>query len=592
MRYYSSEYRTGLKSDIIRAKESVDSRNYATGIKRVQVSVDAHNVLDECLAAAQNAQSRVNHAQERLNALSNELDKFYASTDEVANSVYTTALEINEIIEEANQTLLRLDDALNGVGKYEGKPVSVETLRDAGYKKERLIGLKVTTWDKITADQARLGYANEEMTAILLSRLLDKFNTNKVLYENEQSNIDSLTSQLSKLITNSVIASRVKYLPLLNDLYGYYVSTRYGTYGNAASMPEESRLACVSVYELLNPRAAQIMNKFFETVTKDESLDAEMVARNINIIKYDLYTAGSRERFLVLTYLPQLHLVNLEDETKSHYSPETDTLFLHMDIDCSEEANADCSFFHEFGHGLDDLLFDDEVAPEYGNSPQPFVSRTYCEDIIGDFLDDMRDVLGNSKELNKNWTKIKQFVMWKENVNVSYWDDGDYYKKLISDKSVENAYKRLREYFGYMDYIFDESGITYEPHEGIIDGSPETTVAGDLIGAMTNNKLGAVGDSHATVFDDSAEINSIKDLKNYLTNKSYWAKNKTYVMRKILWVFDDPVIDTRAPGTEFFAQSFDDRIHGVDQTVNKMLFPTAIDDFENTLNDACANADS
>ena len=63
-------------------------------------------------------------------------------------------------------------------------------------------------------------------------------------------------------------------------------------------------------------------------------------------------------------------------------------------------------------------------------------------------------------------------------------------------------------------------------------------------------------------------------------------------MRKILWVFDDPVIDTRAPGTEFFAQSFDDRIHGVDQTVNKMLFPTAIDDFENTLNDACANADS
>lgn len=181
----------------------------------------------------------------------------------------------------------------------------------------------------------------------------------------------------------------------------------------------------------------------------------------------------------------------------------------------------------------------------------------------------------------------------KDNVNVSYPDDDQYYKKLISgNKKVKQAYNSLRNYFGYRDYIVDEtnSSFTVERHPGFIDSYDTTTVAGDLFGAFTNLKLGAVDGSHSLNPGSLSEpeIESAKDLKKYLSNNSYWNEVGRFTTRKILPFVKISDTDGEAMCSEFFADSFEDRIRGIDQKLNKELFPTAINDFENTLNEATA----
>ena len=267
-------------------------------------------------------------------------------------------------------------------------------------------------------------------------------------------------------------------------------------------------------------------------------------------------------------------------------------LYLRMDEDGKNTLRNSCSFFHEFGHALDDLLLEDyknEDGIKIIN-----ISSEYRDAILDDFKEHMQNAvmsLGYG-EMTPDKEEVLQFFMTQTNANVSSNDDPDYYQKHLPDGWSDEQIKLftdLRSYYGYNEYIYLETGkkaYKMSGHEGVvIDLSKETDVSADLIGAITNAKIG-MGSGHfldpnkplnyGKTPNDRESIKSIEDVYEVLTNDSYWCKHQ----KGPIW-FDGSI-----GGAEFFAESFDDRIHEVDQTRNKEVFPTAIDMFEEDIDDA------
>lgn len=596
MRYYSNDYRTRLTDQINRANNSVDEVNYVSAVTDFRDSLGSEDPsVEECSRAAWSADSSVYKAKNKLTQLCTELNRFYGSVDKAADSVITTAKTIDSIISEANRILQNLDEALNSTGKYEGRPVTVRSINDAGAT-WIFEDAKRLAWDNIVCNLSKDGSPNPDIITFFLKRVINKLNAGQCVTSGERAYINSFVKLIKERIDNGNISTRVRYLPALNELYKYFRLNRYDSYDDAGSMPETTLQDCITVYELLNPTAAQIMNKFFEPAWLEIEYDDSILASNIQIIKYDLYTAEARERRLVFAFLPYMKLRTLTYNDTAAYDPDQGRLELNLGKDCRTEVMGfDCSFFHEFGHGLDDLLFDDQEE-EVTERILKYASYNYYSDVINDFykdLDDAIDKLGIKLSANER-SDLYMLLESKDNVNVSYPDDDQYYKKLISgNKKVKQAYNSLRNYFGYRDYIVDEtnSSFTVERHSGFIGSYDTTTVAGDLFGAFTNLKLGAVDGSHSLNpgSPTEPEIESAKDLKKYLSNNSYWNKVGRFTTRKILPFVKISDTDGEAMCSEFFADSFEDRIRGIDQKLNKELFPSAINDFENTLDETLAD---
>ena len=598
MRYYSSDYRANLEKEIIRTRDSVGHPNYTVRISSASSPVEGNSIKNECLATATDAQSRIAYVMSRLGQLSNELANFYASTDNIADSVYGAAQDINQIITEASNALLRIDNVLNGVGQYHGQPVTSKNLKAAGFKNEKYDEIKETIRNNIIEGQKKYGCLNFELTSDYLHRIIQKLENNNSLSQYEKDNINFFSFYFLENIKKNNIAYRVKSLPILNDLYKCHVLNRYDEFYCAADLPDETRNACIAIYEFLNPSAKKIVDVFFERAVNSPNCNAlnDYARKNVEIIKYDLYTADSKLRFLVLSYLPELTLTGISTGETAKYDHDTKSLFLNMHQDPENPSNLDCSFFHEFGHALDDLLCEDMVVPLAKDIF--YLSTDYRYEMLADFRSNMKTVLSDYGYTFKQeeLSELLDFIISKESINISTEDDPDYYKKLLPrkwTKKMKNAYSDLRDYYGYRNYIFEESGeeaFYTEIKPGFIDDSEETIIAGDLIGALTNNKLGSVGDSHAiNPYDPETfggkkensrdDIKNVKALHKLLKKKSYWARHASFISI-------DGWFDGHTAGTEFFAESFDDRIHGVDQSFNREIFPTAIDRFEKDLDEA------
>ena len=119
----------------------------------------------------------------------------------------------------------------------------------------------------------------------------------------------------------------------------------------------------------------------------------------------------------------------------------------------------------------------------------------------------------------------------------------------------------------------------------------ETSIINDILGGITNNQIAAVGYAHRPnekypylqngLPTNREDIKGPEDLHKGLTDGSYWATcNK-----------DNPWLTSDVFCTELFAESFDDRIYGIDQTKNREVFPNGIDMFEDDLNMLIEHAD-
>lgn len=588
MRYYSNDYRTRLKGEITRANYSVDDPNYVSNVTDFCSELGNEDPsMRECEDAAWNAHRRIYRAKGKLEKLCDELDRFYDSADKAAESVINIAQSINHLVTDAANTLKNLDDALNSTGKYQGRPVTVRSINDAGAR-YALDLRKYNIWKDIVYDLSENGSVNPDAAMFFLN-CLKKKNARGEYCRTEQDYVNTFAMKIKAKVNKGDIATRVRYLPVLSELFNFYKIYRFEGEYDATCMSEETLEACIAVYEILNPKAAQIMNNFFEPAWLEIDYDDALTASNIDYIKYDLYTSEPRERRLVLTFLPYLKLCTLTGDDTASYDPYLGVLKLNL----GKFSRSGCSFFHEFGHALDDLLLDDEKGTK--DRILNYVSCKYANDIYNDFNTAIDTAIDNLDcKLSKDELfDLNALLKSQDNVNVSKSDDHKYYKKLISgSKNVKNAYNDLRKYFGYREYIFNEAGAKYgfKQHAGVLDITAETSLSDDMFSGITNGKLGAAAGAHTIIPEPSSqsEIKSAKDLKKHISENSYWAQVEYFTYDRVLKVFKIPDVNEQPLCSEFFADSFEDRIFGVDQTKNKEFFPTAIKNFDKTLNGALA----
>ena len=603
MRYYSDDYKARLKSEISRTKESVSDPDYTSAINNITVPFKGSGAKTECMTAAKNAQNEIFHVKARLESLYADLERFYSSADDTANAVLASAQEIKELIMEANNALIRIDSVLNGVGTYQGTPVSAKSINAVGFNKNDFKEKKENIWDKILKNQKQIGDLNADAMSKYINRIIKKLKQKNYVTQDETDMIDTFAFYIINALPNNNIAFRVKHLPILSALNEYYTLNRYDYSFSAEEMSERTRKACVSVYEILNPNAAKIVDDSFKTIRNwwQTSSQLEVIDSNINIIKYNLYTTKPNYRKLILSYLPKFRVENCSPFEQPYYA--YGTLCLYLTEDCRETGERSCSFFHEFGHALDDILVNG-IQEERRDS---LFSNSYRRSILDDFENNMDFVL---RQNGINLTETEKFIFFdfvisKKNVNISTEEDPDYYKKLLpgdwGDGFVE-AYSILRDYYGYRDYIYLEAGegedaeaFTCDEHSGFIDGSDETTVSGDLLGALTNLKFGSIGSSHGLdpnrlgayggeMPDNNKEdIKNVKALKKLLRDKTYWAQNDRIGKMKFFFINMGLWFDGEVGNTEFFAESFDDKIHEIDQTENKKIFPSTIATFEHDI---------
>ena len=83
--------------------------------------------------------------------------------------------------------------------------------------------------------------------------------------------------------------------------------------------------------------------------------------------------------------------------------------------------------------------------------------------------------------------------------------------------------------------------------------------------------------------NNKEDIKNVKALKKLLRDKTYWAQNDRDGKMKFFFINMGLWFDGEIGNTEFFAESFDDKIHGIDQTENKKIFPSTIATFEHDI---------
>ena len=288
MRYYTSNYRDTIRKQVKGIQNSIDEPHYSLRISPVQVPRSRKDVKQQCLDAANISGSQISYVKDRIDALYDTLDQFYFDVDRAASSVKGTSKRILELVNEANSALQRINDVLKGVGKYQGQQVSVQNLIDAGISVEKCDQLRTEAWTKIMKEENNLGCIHDQVAINFCNRVVQDIRNNTPLSADDEKLFDPMCSKFSEAIKHGKMCTWVKNLPVVKELYDYYVLNRYGTYDKANSMPITTLQACNDLYETLNPRAAQIMNYFFDNIQSETTPDEEKMNYNINAIKYDL----------------------------------------------------------------------------------------------------------------------------------------------------------------------------------------------------------------------------------------------------------------------------------------------------------------
>ena len=611
MRYYGEEYKKHIRDSLTKVHDSVDGNDYAARIRRVDVSSKNMGHKIECVNAARNANSNVNSVKEKLQVLITLMGDFYDNTDEISDSVLGSAKKINSILKETNNALVRMDDAINGTGKYSGTKVTTETLKAAG--------LNTSKCDKLKTDLA--------IDFVDYNRKLGL--SNKPISTQEFKNMDAIfgkyISKIKALDPNKISAEDKE---RLEAIYTYYCNYHLGPNVDVREFSEQSLKNGIDAYELINPKAKQITDKFFKPAYAKGDSEIDL---NVLRTKYALYTADPDERDVMLYYMPYMKLYILKpgEGAKTVY---WDPPIICIDFKDKDDTGRCCAFFHEFGHGLDCLL--------------DFPSDSYTDDLVLDLKKHMHDacVEMDIKLLPEQEQEVIDYFFTCENSNVvdSTGKDWPYPGSWTTGQVM--AYYQLRKYYGYVEYEFnpgeyssdDNKAFKVKYHDGYSSGKsyeeikaedlepykdkktdekktdmsmgnynavqaaknakvkeePKAKtkswhnnygIISDVGGGLTNYQLGGVCSAHGVntsvdkdeLPNDASRIKSVNDVYQRLK------KHKYFYGKKYLFNSDIRKLNTAA-AHEFFAENWEYDVLGFDKNPTTNTFPTACQDFDNT----------
>ena len=443
MRYYGGEYKDFISKSINGVHDSIKDPDYASNVRRVDVSSKNAGLKTECVNAAGTAQTHVISIREKLDHLDTVLSRFYEGVDETADSVRTSAIQIHHLLKEVNDSLVKMNSAINGTGKYIGTKVTPGTIKKAGINEQVLAGSRANIWKGILKTQLDNDALSDESLVAFIDYICSLQNQDLKIPANAKENIDVIFDryiQKIQLLDPDKISP--KDMERLETIHAYYCKFRFGSKNDIESIDDQALKNGVNVYELLNPDAKKITDEFFKDAYKmaDNDIDS-----NILRIKYIFYTADPDERDVMLNALPYMKLNVIEPgEGASTTGGDKKAPVLNLDLR-KGDVNRCCSFFHGFGHGLD-ILYD---VP----------SAKYTDVLVRDLKNHMRKVLiekGFHLHPDKEQEVIDNFFT-SDNYNIvdSKGKDWPYPPHWTSSQAA--AYYQLRDYYGYAEYKFYNS---------------------------------------------------------------------------------------------------------------------------------------
>ena len=277
---------------------------------------------------------------------------------------------------------------------------------------------------------------------------------------------------------------------------------------------------------------------------------------------------------MLIYYLPHITLA-CYDGTKSTndlYELTINIVYIDLTKDYTGTTTPFGSFFHEIGHGIDDLT-----------NPDPLLNSS--EDFYKSIKDDFKESLEVNLEkyntdpntlhmTDEELKEVEKYILGIENNNVlADKNYKDIYINRLPDhwtKAQRQAYDYIRSQYGYCNvYINGEGKAVVEVAAG---GDPKYgdsvtgTLNGDMFGAVTNNKVGLTPCGHYAPYLNawlpfSDPVYNAALLQAEMDTFPYWRINKLY-------------------GMEFFAEAFKYGAQNIDTTASKEVFDGTYEIFE------------
>ena len=567
MRYYDTTYRDDLKNYIYAVKREIRDIDYDKPINQTDVD-QAHNYLKEyCLAAANEAHDQVDILRERTKNAANLVDKFYKDVANTGSSIQFTAANIGDLLLEANNSMIRIHNALNGIGEYKGRKVNSGIINKAGVDKAKCDKISKDVWEKITDLQVKKGVISDYVAIRYVENINATLRDGKKLSSKEKDWFDDICEHYLKMYEGKNIMLSQRERELISTIHSQYVELRFGPLDDCRDLPKVAINNCIVAYEMLNPDAKKVTDGFFDKVLKENN---EEIDFSVDCIKYVLYTDDPKYRDVILYYLPMAQLERIEPGDIASCSGNTIKLVLTEDHD--NRLENDAAFTHEIGHFIDNYAFDD-IEDKNGNKISNY-SDSFKEQLKIDLRNHMKRSLfnlGYGSMDEEDQEAIVDFILSPENANVSTKTDKELYKTYLPDdwstRQVD-AFTDLRKHYGYSDYVYDPSNpevYEIENHTGLASSKDEEGIISDIAGGQSNNQVGGITghtlDSKKEIDEkpiDSSMIKSADELHEALVEYNYW--------------FDENGKLNDHYAHEFFAESFALRVHGKDVKPTERVF--------------------
>lgn len=581
MRYYGTEYLNELTKSITAAHDSVGSQDYSSRIRGVKVGSSRIGLKNSGIGAGQRARSHINSVKDKFNVLQTALNTFYGEVDETSSNIVALTDKLDELMSEANSSLVKICNMLNGVGEYKGVCINADIVRSAGVDKQKITEISKEFWVVIIDTEVEGDNLNDDAVEAYVDYLQDSLANRKKLSEDE--------------------------IARLNAIYKYYIEHRYGRTGDLRGVPMQTVNNCVDVYELLDPKAKKTMDVFFaDPIAQND----EIMNRNMARIRYMTYTADPNYRDTILYYMPSLKIGSYDYEERVHYrgrfylrdwGASSNSLYINIAKDYEEkyytygqytESKPVGAFFHEFGHGIDD------VTDLFGYS-----SDKMYDLLVGDLKSHINEALDNTDRVSisasdrtliaslsdEERQEVIDYILSYHNSNVvpPAGEDADYFLPWkIGDENygrMTAAYDYLRNYYGYaeLEYVGTADKVyesnSHPPLSDDIKNSREYELVSDIIGGLTNNSLCGDYWSHSApqdMEDNPEAYHNARDLYNALNDYDYWYSRDN----------SHPRTPSSHAQHEFFAECFDHNVEGFDLEPSKAIFGNSCASYDEIIN--------
>lgn len=571
MRYYGLKYRDGINKayDVSR---SVSDYHYKDRIDSIDVAQEHISLRTSCSDVADLAEKQIEAVKNKTRDFVSAATQFYVNVEKTSSTVMTIAKKINEMLNEANNAMLRIDSELNETKEYKGKKVTSVAIKNAGVDKKKCASLSAEIWKKIVELQVNNDIISDSVAVRCVNKFNDMLKKHETFSKADKDIFDKMYSQYIALHKGRHFALSEKEREIFTNLHEYYVELRFGPDNDVRKLPEITIQNCIDAYEMLNSKAKVTTDTFFKKIYDGGNEDEIFTA---NCMKYVLYTDEPKYRDVILYYLPEAELNVLAPGQVSNCSENV--LNLVMTEDADHSLKNDGPFTHEMGHFIDNHAFEDikdengETLDDYSDQFGEQLRKDLRSHIVGKLI-----YIGYYDMPKEDRDAVVDFILSPENVNVSTVTDSNLYKKYLPDdwspRQIK-AFESLRNYYGYTEYIYDPSNpdvYDTKGHHGLADGTPEKGIIDDISGGQSNNQIGAMGghslNSKKKLLNgesiSASNIKSADDLHDALLNYDYWYSNKDGEERTLKDSYS----------SEFFAESFALRVYDHDLGPTRQVF--------------------